>query len=263
MLVEVMKQIPSLLVMPGRKLIDFLAVIDDKLSSVERVLDTFHTFNVDVLNGLVTFSHGERFLEGFLDVTNLKIPCEELFNALSRIDGVKEVKHGEINENFSVLTCSPLVPYAGVSRLVMFRLEHIGKFMRTLKEKWGSGGEVFLYHLGMEAGKDSIKTFKKTLKISGRKLYEFILRLGKDFGWYTGFKLVEFDEEERKATIRFYDFFECKTVEEELGKSNSQWMRGAIAGAFKELFETEVKVEETKCIAKGDKYCEFTATSAS
>ena len=260
---ELTRQIPSFLVIPEGKLVDFLIVTDGRPQPLERVLQILDMFKADIVNGVITPIHEERFFEGFLDVTNLKISYEELFNALSRIDGVKEVKHGEVTENFNALTCSPLIPYAGTSRLVMFRLEHIGNFIHSLKENWGSGGEVFLYHLGMEAGKDSIKTFKKTLKIPWRKLIGYLPQLSRNLGWYTEFKLVKLNEEERKAIVRFYDLFECKIVEGKLNRSNSQWMRGLLAGAFKELFETEVDVKEVKCIAKGDKYCEFTVTPAS
>ncbi|HDI12443.1 MAG TPA: hypothetical protein ENF63_02490 [Candidatus Bathyarchaeota archaeon] len=43
----------------------------------------------------------------------------------------------------------------------------------------------------------------------------------------------------------------------QLGIVRKQFYRGAIAGVFTWFFENEVKVEETKCIAKGDPYYEF------
>ena len=56
------------------------------------------------------------------------------------------------------------------------------------------------------------------------------------------------------------ELVECLGVSSE--KPNSQLFRGLLAGFLSRLWGEEVKVVESKCIAKGDPYCEFEATVA-
>jgi predicted hydrocarbon binding protein len=37
----------------------------------------------------------------------------------------------------------------------------------------------------------------------------------------------------------------------------SHYIRGVLDGFFSSLFKVEMEAKETKCIAKGDPYCEF------
>ena len=59
--------------------------------------------------------------------------------------------------------------------------------------------------------------------------------------------------------VRIWDSMEC-----EIGKGSetcfSRWTRGLIAGFASKYFGKKVTVVETRCIAKGDPYCEFTVT---
>ncbi|MBO3808288.1 MAG: 4-vinyl reductase [Candidatus Brockarchaeota archaeon] len=65
------------------------------------------------------------------------------------------------------------------------------------------------------------------------------------------------DLETGKAQLRVYESCEC-----EIGKGSeqpySQIVRGMLAGFFSLLFGKEAKTTETRCIAKGDPYCEYT-----
>ena len=61
------------------------------------------------------------------------------------------------------------------------------------------------------------------------------------------------------ASIKIYDSFECENVKSD--KPVSHFLRGILGGILFTIFRKEVTVYETKCIAKGDPYCEFEVKS--
>ncbi|MGB9718225.1 MAG: V4R domain-containing protein [Thermoproteota archaeon] len=67
--------------------------------------------------------------------------------------------------------------------------------------------------------------------------------------------VVNFNVEKGEAEVRIYQSFECET-----GKGSEtpygHFIRGVLAGFFSNIFEKDVKAVETKCIARGDPYCE-------
>ncbi|RLG61298.1 hypothetical protein DRN86_00220 [Candidatus Geothermarchaeota archaeon] len=250
------RQIPSFVILPGRKIVDFSVITEPKLEIAGKIMEILSSFGSSVITGTIDLAKDGMLIEGFLDITGMKVPLEELFDVLRTEEGVREAYHGMICENFKVFS-APSVPFAGSHRLVIFRLEHIAGFMNMLKKRWGSAGASVLYALGHNAGIDSIRQFRRIIRAPNRELIEFLLMLGRSFGWYTDYELVKLGE--KGGIGRFYDLFECKIVEGKLNKPNSQWMRGFFVGIFDELYRVRVSVEETRCIAKGDPYCEFVA----
>ena len=56
--------------------------------------------------------------------------------------------------------------------------------------------------------------------------------------------------------IAVHDSFECEGAKV-TGQPYGAMVRGMIAGIFAEVFGKPFQVEETECIAKGDKRCVF------
>ncbi|RLF10226.1 MAG: hypothetical protein DRJ98_06565 [Thermoprotei archaeon] len=62
--------------------------------------------------------------------------------------------------------------------------------------------------------------------------------------------------------MRFYDLFECVPVKYQKEKPNSEFFRGILSGGLSVIFDKVLLAVETKCIAKGDPYCEFVVKPA-
>ena len=60
-----------------------------------------------------------------------------------------------------------------------------------------------------------------------------------------------------KIIIRHDKLWECEVQKGLVDKPASHLLRGVLAGFFKELLGKRVDVNETKCIALGDPYCQF------
>jgi len=61
-----------------------------------------------------------------------------------------------------------------------------------------------------------------------------------------------------RIVLRLYDSFECEAFRCS-DRPASQFIRGHISGLISALLNSNIRVIETKCIAKGDDFCEFIA----
>jgi len=116
--------------------------------------------------------------------------------------------------------------------------------------------QTIFWYAGHEVG-SSIKTvYEKTFAAkdvdSILALFETQLAL---LGWSL-VEIVKLDEEKRSITLRLFDNWECGMFKGS-SKPQSHLFRGLLEGFFSSLFGVEMEAKETKCIAKGDPYCEF------
>ena len=71
---------------------------------------------------------------------------------------------------------------------------------------------------------------------------------------YGIFSVVKADP--RKTVIRVYDSVECSALRD-IEEEGSHFVRGVVAGGISELYGETMVAEETRCIARGDPYCEY------
>ncbi|MEM4576193.1 MAG: 4-vinyl reductase [Candidatus Nezhaarchaeales archaeon] len=148
----------------------------------------------------------------------------------------------------------------GGERAIIVRKPGYKGFIDDVRKQFKSAGEAFLYYEGYNAGIEYGKAHRKLAeKLGIRDPIQIIYKVLAPLFTSTGFgrlEVVRVNLNPPEVTIRIYNNFEC---EEGIGagKPYSQWVRGSIAGIFTSILNIEVKAIETKCIAKGDPYCEF------
>ncbi|RLE62957.1 MAG: hypothetical protein DRJ38_08650 [Thermoprotei archaeon] len=193
----------------------------------------------------------------FVDLTNADIGEQELREKLNEVSDVaraeliKPVFDGMlIDVYFEKL-------YLGSKRAVLFREPLYRALIKETVKELGSGGFALLYHIGVFMGRS---VYKDYLSLLGMEDPKSLVELGKAFFRMSGFGILEIiylDFEKKEVLLRVYDSFECSLYENEK-KPMGNLVRGIFAGWFSELFKTQkIEVTETKCIAVGDKYCEF------
>jgi len=201
---------------------------------------------------------GEKTAKGiaFIDISNAKVSPRRALEILKSKKYVKKVTlirpflDGMVSDNYFF----PLVILN--ERVAIFRRSVYGALFEGVRRQFGSAGEAFLYYQGFGIG---FKIFDEYAKLAGSMDAEKIAKVARAVNMTLGWgiiELVDIDVESKTAIARIYQSFEC-----ELGKGSdkpySQFYRGATAGLFTRFFGKEVEVEEVKCIAKGDPYCEF------
>lgn len=125
-----------------------------------------------------------------------------------------------------------------------------------LIERFGAGGSVIIWFMGMDMGENSAR---RVMRLKGSfscpdRIKISLSRL-QSLGWGK-FEIAECDESGKRVVIRVRDNFEeLATLDMEDYESN--FLRGFLVGLISVLFGKACRGTESKCIKKGDKYCEF------
>ncbi len=143
-------------------------------------------------------------------------------------------------------------------RIITMRAKTIVNLQKAIESIVGEEeAKSLLYEAFMEAGRETAKVIYKKWKEKGKIFLKKLLEFydSKGCGW---FKLenIDTDYEKLEGYIRIKQSF----IAEEYGKSNKTVcdpLAGYFVGLFEEIFKKEFMCKEIKCIAKGDKYCEF------
>jgi len=115
-------------------------------------------------------------------------------------------------------------------------------------------GERILYAQGFSY---SLATYERLFSMYRPKTKEGLeqmLNIYSATGWGR-LELSDFDPERKRAKLKLVEGFECEGMN--TGKPESNFVRGHLAGLLSTFFGSEVKSVETRCISKGDRYCEF------
>ncbi|MEM2928321.1 MAG: V4R domain-containing protein [Nitrososphaerota archaeon] len=143
-------------------------------------------------------------------------------------------------------------------RIITIRTKTFAILLNSMKSTIGEEeAKALLYEAFIDIGRDKAKVIYRKWKEKGKlflkKLMEFYDSRG--CGW---FKLenMDIDYEKLEGYIRIKQSF----IAEEYEKSEKPVcdpLAGYFVGLFKEIFKKEFVCKEIKCIAKGDRYCEF------
>ncbi len=148
----------------------------------------------------------------------------------------------------------PLYVFPGYRSIIL--LEHdLQEMIKGLYEKIGEGAAVLLYYLAYSGGKFLADYLSEKLRLKGEELLIEILKIYQASGWGR-VELIEYYPYRMKIILRLYDSVECKAFKGS-DKPMSQLIRGHLSGLLSRLLKTNVRAIESKCIAKGDPYCEF------
>ncbi|RLF17746.1 MAG: hypothetical protein DRZ82_09525 [Thermoprotei archaeon] len=227
---------------PERKIVTVSMEISGRdIEHVLQMLTFLSRHGIKIFSSILQ-AHPDRnslHLTTFLDLTESDLTPAELFMIVRRAPLIKRLEVINL----------PLTH--GEARLVVFTLEHMNNLFNMLREL-GSGGLAIMYHMGFEAGKAMAEKLGSYFNDNERAL-RYILLYFESLG-HGRFSIEEY-EEGRYCRIIARELIECMGVRST--KPNSQVCRGILAGAISNLWNKDVEITETKCIAKGDPYCEF------
>jgi predicted hydrocarbon binding protein len=140
--------------------------------------------------------------------------------------------------------------------MILARREVFRDMFKRLGEIFGTGGETIVFEEGEASGESDAK---RLIEVFGRELALLnipeLSNLYLTLGWGRP-ELVKFNAIPFSATIRLYDSFECSG--QKSMKPHSYFIRGHMTGLINTLFQKKVNCIETKCVALGDSFCEFT-----
>ncbi len=158
-----------------------------------------------------------------------------------------------------VLVIDKLFPvYHGEKRAVVLYTDALASLRDALWRSLGLTGYTILRMVGLGIGE---KFFETIYELHGdmtpeqytERLAELLESLG--FG---RIEVVQNTASDGTVVIRIYDHYECMHLEKKaVEKPGSVLTRGILEGFYRLVWERKTRAVENKCIALGDKYCEF------
>lgn len=188
-----------------------------------------------------------------IDRTKLEIMIKK---EISRMKAVKDVRiFDHFLEGFDAdVYHFPLT--VEKTRVAIFPLTVLEGFIKTLRKAFDKPvSQTILWYQGREVGRTIFASYEKDFGFKGIRALEFLRIRALLFGW-AYMEVSKLEESRKTAMVRLFDNWECELFRGS-NELQNHFMRGILAGFFSSLFGVEVDAVETKCIAKGDSFCEF------
>lgn len=96
---------------------------------------------------------------------------------------------------------------------------------------------------------------RKRYALDKKKLFDWIASIAEIAG-YGKIQIVDYDEKNMRGIARIYNSAICSELKPST-KATGHMFRGMTAAVAEAAYNAEGDCIETKCIAKGDPYCEF------
>ncbi len=229
-----------------------------KVGILASILDEFRERDIPILQLKVSSPYPEKPIRILLatDMKGREHMLPEILSRISRVDDVIEVNYAEPLFDSVAVDIWSFPPTFQGQRVVFIRE---GVFEGMLREGWsrlGSGFGSLLYYSFYHGVRKIFEDFYSKVVSSRREAVKLAKELFRMFG-YGLLEVIKLTEEE--AILRVYDSFECKILRE-AGEPRGAIIRGMIAGWLSGLWDAkleEMEVIEARCIARGDKYCEY------
>ena len=138
-------------------------------------------------------------------------------------------------------------------KIIILHIEHFKQIYKTANQYLKDGIRTVYMKIGENIGKkfmDIVITKKKTDKHTA---FKFILRSLERSGWGATLGNVKIDDEKKSIYIEIQNSPEAY----EEGISSCFGIQGILKGMSQFLFDMDLEINETECIAKGDKICKF------
>jgi len=251
------RYIPCVMYAKGKDLYELYFTIFNKPGKLMEALKVFAKYNINLLSisayALPEWVRAPVFL--FADFSNADGSIDDLMRELERITESKVyAKKSSVGDFMSSELSFPLLVIPGIRSIIILELD-LKEMLRGLYDNLGESAAVFLFYLAYPGGKFFAKYLSEKFGLKGRELLLEVLKIYQACGW-ARIELLKYEPENMRIILRLYDSVECK-VFEKADKPMSQLIRGHISGFLTGLLKMNVRAIETKCIAKGDPYCEF------
>jgi len=139
---------------------------------------------------------------------------------------------------------------------ILFRVESLQAMIEEVNKVLGTGGSLVWYTAGKGAGRSMAKVFQRHLK-EGENIEVFFNKISNYYArWGWGrIENVLLREKTGELIIRIHD--NAFTRGQHSQTPSCYFVKGYLEGLVEKLTGKHVTSEETKCMAKGDAYCEF------
>ena len=215
-------------------------------------------FSIAMLSSSTNASEGQLIICVDLEKSKIK----DVNNLLEELRKIKEVKEVDIcKTEYPNLILNTLIKpmISREERAIINHARSVATTLDYLYQRFPVGGKALIYYAGFRAGIKLADVAKEITAITeASKIFEIALYALQALG-YGIFRVEEFSEVEGKlrVTVKVDELIECEAFKGKKKNSQSQLVRGMIAGIASRITNKRITCKEVKCVAKGDPYCQF------
>jgi len=254
------KEVLSIEFNPKKRLAHFMLELKNIPGALEKssAIPTRH--RVNILSGFHHAPSASRsaFWSFFADFTEADTDAPALAREFETLTSTISVRF-QVPPN-GLLVDSFHFPLSwGGHRAIMMRTESMTSIFARINGIFGDGpaAKVVMFEMGEAAGQAIYKDLAENIGDDTiRRELSNIIGLYSSCGWGI-FELLHADLETKTVLLRVKHNFECDDYRGKSTIPRGNFVRGHLAGWFSQLFGARTEVSETKCVAKGDLFCEF------
>jgi len=142
-------------------------------------------------------------------------------------------------------------------RCVIITQARMREIFSRLSEIFQTGAKVIFFEAGKAAGERFVEDTPEVMKADKKLFLETVVQRFMDAG-LGRIEMVEFDFEEAEVKFRIWDNFFAELCGEESACCNC--VEGFVSGIYEQIIRKAPKIQKTKCVEKGDSYCEWQMT---
>ncbi len=230
--------------------------IEDRPGALGNLADILGVRGINIMEGYfgTILSDGRSNVSFYCQASNPKMDKEWLKEFLESSVYVSDVVVKESVEGFLADSLNFPVTWNTGERAIVMRTGNLQSLIDAARAAGGGGGDDLVYQAGFRWGKEGWKDLFITVKPRSKEAISELLQVYAAVGW-ARMEVRDLDPSRRRAKVRVSDCFECEGVTSE--KTCGNFIRGHVAGALSNYFGSDVKGVETKCVSKGDSYCEI------
>jgi len=191
------------------------------------------------------------------DFTQADAPPEKVFREIKKLEAVLSLEYGV--EKYGRILLPPFSIKLNVLNkgVIIQKKTWLREVNRVIVEEFGTGAEALIFHIGFKAGYRIVDHWARVSGLEGRRLIVLALEAMKLFNWISEYEILKLDLEKPDIIFRVWDLMDCTPFRGKMDSPTSHYFRGIISGLASRIAGKQVIFTETKCVAKGDPYCEF------
>jgi predicted hydrocarbon binding protein len=142
-------------------------------------------------------------------------------------------------------------------RCVIITQTRMQEIFSRLSEIFQSGAKVIFFEAGKAAGERFVEDTPEIMKANKKLFLETVVQRFTDAG-LGKIEVTEFNLEEGEAKFRIWNNFFSELCGNELAYCSC--VEGFVSGIYEQIIGNTPNIKKTKCVEKGDLYCEWQMT---
>jgi len=226
---------------------------------MKQVASILAEYNVNILSGIIygPSDSPESLWIFSADFTNSKASPEVILDKIRKLDVVLSCEYGV--KKMGKMLFPPYFIELNILGMgaIIERRRWLQEVNKVILEEFGSGAEALFFHVGFRAGYRIVEYWTEASGLKGKNLIVLALEVMKGLNWISDYSVERIDLIKPDILFRVWNLMDCSPFKGKEKRATSQYFRGILSGFISRIIGKHVVLKETKCIAKGDPYCEF------